>query len=183
MGLMIGMGIGVFGATCVGLIYPLLLWYFMTRPHVVAAFLGVSSAEGLTAWPEVVAEPWSPAEAKNPYVAPRQAAPPPPVPMSGTPFSTSESIVETFVPSRNGPALVAYYCGIFALFPCLGFPLGVVAVYYGLQGLRRERENPQVRGGVHAWVGVICGALFGFFNLLLCVAAAIAIIAAATGQH
>ncbi len=66
-----------------------------------------------------------------------------------------------------------------ALFPCLGFPLGVVAVYYGLQGPRRVRENPAVRGGAHAWVGIVCGSLFGLSNLLLLVLAILAFLAAA----
>ncbi len=56
---------------------------------------------------------------------------------------------------------------IFSLFPCLGFPLGVAAVCFGVQGLRRVRATPEVRGGAHAWVGLICGGLFGLFNLLL----------------
>ena len=85
----------------------------------------------------------------------------PEVASGGMSPSIPESIVETFVPSQNGPALVSYYVGIFSLFPCLGFPLGVVAVYYGLQGLRRVRENPAVRGGAHAWVGIVCGVCSG----------------------
>jgi hypothetical protein len=165
-------------SSCAGLIYPLLLWYFMSRPHVVAAFNGLSApvdvSKGRT---PPVHDVWGPLDASNPYAASEAAGPAPPV-VGGQPFSATESIVETFVPSRNGAALVAYYCGIFALFPCLGFPLGVVAVVYGLKGLRAERENPAVRGGVHAWVGVICGALFGFFNFLLCVVAVIGIFAA-----
>jgi hypothetical protein len=47
--------------------------------------------------------------------------------------------------------------------------MGVAAVYFGLQGLSRVRQNPEVRGGAHAWVGLVCGALFGLFNLLLIV--------------
>lgn len=170
------------GSSCVGLIYPLLLGYFMSRPHVVAAFNGLSgpvdAARGFVAPGQ---DTWEPVDAGNPYAASGTVAAAPPV-MGIPQYSATESIVETFVPSRNGAALVAYYCGVFSLFPCLGFPLGVVAVYYGLKGLRAERENPAVRGGVHAWVGVICGALFGFFNLLLCVAAVIGISAAILDQ-
>lgn len=166
------------GGSCLGLIYPLLLWYFMSRPHVVAAFNGVPvPIEVAKGYMPTGNETWVPTDASNPYAASGMPAGAPPV-IGGAPYSATESIVETFVPSRNGAALVAYYCGIFSLFPCLGFPLGVVAVYYGFKGLRAERENPAVRGGVHAWVGVICGILFGFFNFLLCVAAVIGISAA-----
>jgi hypothetical protein len=162
-------------SSCAGAIYPLLLWYFMSRPHVVAAFSGLGApvdvSKGLT---PPVHDAWGPLDASNPYAASGAAGMAPPV-VGGQPYSATESIVETFVPSRNWAALVAYYCGIFSLFPCLGFPLGVVAVYYGIKGLRAEREDPAVRGGVHAWVGVICGALFGFFNFLLCVVSVIGI--------
>ena len=34
---------------------------------------------------------------------------------------------------------------------------------YGTRGL--GVANPQVRGGTHAWIGLVCGALFGLFNL------------------
>ena len=164
--------------SCIGMIYPLLLWYFMSRPHVVDAFNGlVVPVDVAKGYVPSVQDTWAPVDASNPYAASGMAGAAPPA-MGGPQYSATESIVETFVPSRNGAALVAYYCGIFSLFPCLGFPLGVVAVYYGFKGLRAERENPAVRGGVHAWVGVICGILFGFFNFLLCVAAVIGIGAA-----
>jgi hypothetical protein len=169
-------GFGTAGS-CIGVIYPLLLWYFMSRPHVVDAFNGlVVPIDVAKGYVSSVHDTWTPVDASNPYAASGMAGAPPV--MGGPQYSATESIVETFVPSRNGAALVAYYCGIFSLFPCLGFPLGVVAVYYGFKGLRAERENPAVRGGVHAWVGVICGILFGFFNFLLCVAAIIGIGAA-----
>jgi hypothetical protein len=101
-------------------------------------------------------------DSENPYVAPRTGALRPP----GV-SDSAESIVEAFVPSKNGPALAAYYLGLLALFPCLGFPVGVAAVWFGIKGLRRVRENPAVRGGAHAWVGIVCGSLFGLFNFLL----------------
>lgn len=166
--------------SCLGMIYPLLLWYYMSRQHVVDAFNGlVVPIDVAKAYVPSVHDSWTPTDTSNPYAASGMAAPPPVV--SGAPYSATESIVETFVPSRNGAALVAYYCGIFSLFPCLGFPLGVVAVYYGFKGLRAERENPAVRGGVHAWVGVICGILFGFMNFLLCIVSVIGISAAMLG--
>lgn len=170
------LGTGLAGS-CLSLIYPLLLWYYMSRQHVVDAFNGlVVPVDVAKGYVPSVHDTWTPVDASNPYAASGMAGAPPV--MGGAPYSATESIVETFVPSRNGAALVAYYCGIFSLFPCLGFPLGVVAVYYGFKGLRAERENPAVRGGVHAWVGVICGILFGFFNFLLCIAAVFGIGAA-----
>jgi hypothetical protein len=165
--------VGGFAGGCLGLIYPLLLWYFMSRPLVVAAIDGVEPVPATGDLPPHV-------ESSNPYVSPLTApisnevdAPPGPV----------ESVVETFIPSQNGPALASYYLGLFSLFPCLGFPLGVAAVYYGVRGVRNVRQNPAVRGGAHAWVGVICGGLFGLFNFLLLVGFVIAMIAAAVSQR
>ncbi|MCY2964842.1 MAG: hypothetical protein NT069_14595 [Planctomycetota bacterium] len=63
------------------------------------------------------------------------------------------------IPYKNAPALIAYYCGLFSIFPC--FPLGWVAFIMGIKGLKKVKEEPQVRGTVHAWIGVIMGGLFG----------------------
>ena len=70
---------------------------------------------------------------------------------------------ETFgglMPSRNGPALGAYYLGVFSVIPLVGIPLGIVAFILGIKGLRKVREHPEVKGKIHAWVGVIAGGLF-----------------------
>ncbi|MCY3018547.1 MAG: hypothetical protein NTW87_05890 [Planctomycetota bacterium] len=63
------------------------------------------------------------------------------------------------IPYKNAPALIAYYCGVFSIIPC--FPIGIAAVVLGIKGLKRARENPAVRGQVHAWIGIIAGGLFG----------------------
>ncbi len=168
---------GVFGGMiggCFALIYPILLWYFMSRPRVVSAFFGTVPSEVHDSFARSMpVEPSHVAGAANPYTAPQVDT------ATAAPVAAGESIVETFVPSKNAPALAAYYLGLFSLFPCLGFPLGVGAVYLGIKGLRRVKANPAVRGGAHAWVGVICGSLFGLFNFLLIVLLAVAGIAAA----
>ena len=63
------------------------------------------------------------------------------------------------IPYRNPPALLAYYLGLFSAFPCLGLPLGIAAVVLGIQGLKRRRLHPVVKGTVHAWIGIGCGGL------------------------
>ena len=152
---------GIFGG-CLSCIYPVLLWYFMSRPQVVAAIEGMPApSDGLGPTGSALVREVS----SNPYLSPA-ADLGPLAPGAGGPRGAVESVVETFIPSKNGPALAAYYLGIFSLFPCLGFPLGVAAVYYGLKGRRLVRDNPEVRGGAHAWVGIICGSLFGLFNVL-----------------
>src|SRR5262249_12399577 len=120
---------------CVGLIYPLLLWFFMTRRHVRAAF-GWASADLVPA-EGALSGPAFPSESSNPYVSPLTAA----MAAPDAPATGVDSVVERLVPSKNGPALASYYLGLFSLFPCFGFPLGVAAVYYGIKGLKNVRAD------------------------------------------
>lgn len=61
------------------------------------------------------------------------------------------------IPYKNPPALIAYYLGILALLPALGMIFGLIALVLGITGLRRRARTPQVRGAVHAWIGIILG--------------------------
>ncbi len=63
------------------------------------------------------------------------------------------------IPFRNQPALWSYYLGVFSLIPC--FPIGVVAFVLGIRGLREVRDDPRVRGTIHAWIGILVGGFFG----------------------
>ena len=186
-GVLVGAVGSIIGA-CIGLLYPVLLWYFMTRPHVVAAFSGELPTTMEHTWPPA-ASPFAPRTAvdpNNPYVAPQSAtisaaAMAQPLPGGGPP-NPLETVVDTCIPSQNGAALLSYYLGIFSFVPCLGFPLGIAALYYGFKGLQNVRQQPAVRGKVHAWVGIICGSLFLLFNLLVFVGIFLGIYAAATRQ-
>jgi hypothetical protein len=86
---------------------------------------------------------------------------PPPLPRT----DAEPGAIEIMVPYRNPLALWSYYLGIFSLLPLLGFFTGVTAVVLGVIGLRRAGANPRLRGKVHAWVGIVCGALFGLGQL------------------
>lgn len=68
------------------------------------------------------------------------------------------------IPYKNAPALVAYYFGVFSIIPC--FPIGIVALVLGIMGLKKAKQNPLVRGQVHAWIGIIVGGLFGLLYLV-----------------
>jgi hypothetical protein len=61
------------------------------------------------------------------------------------------------IPYKNLQALWAYYLSIFSLIPCLGIPLGVFAVVFGIQGLKHARIHPDDKGTAHAWTGIILG--------------------------
>ena len=150
----------IIGAS-ISLIYPVLLWYFMTRPPIVAALGGNLGATG-----PLPAEVLTPRVASsNPYQAPLAE----PSPLGGEVVyaAATSSTPATVVPGQNGPAQVAFYLGLCSIVPCLGLPLGAVAVYYALQGFRLQNENPVVGGGTQAWIGVIAGSLFGLFNLAI----------------
>jgi hypothetical protein len=75
--------------------------------------------------------------------------------------------IGALIPARNPKALWAYYLGVFSLIPCIGILLGIPAFLLGLQARRFARENPQAKGGAHAWVGIIVGGLSAFGQLLL----------------
>ncbi|MEO8496449.1 MAG: DUF4190 domain-containing protein [Planctomycetota bacterium] len=64
------------------------------------------------------------------------------------------------IPYKNMPALLAYYLGLFSLFPCLGFFLAVPAFILGIMGLRKRKQNPAVKGAIHAWIGIVMGGIF-----------------------
>jgi hypothetical protein len=63
------------------------------------------------------------------------------------------------IPYKNPLALIAYYLGIFGLIPCFGPVLALPAVVLGILGLRKHKQNPLIRGVVHAWLGIVLGFL------------------------
>ena len=63
------------------------------------------------------------------------------------------------IPYKNPAALIAYYCGIFSLLPCIGLVSGVPAIILGIAGLRKRKATPVIRGSVHAWIGIVLGSL------------------------
>lgn len=69
------------------------------------------------------------------------------------------------IPYKNTSALIAYYCGVFSLIPC--FAIGIAALILGIKGLKYAKANPEAKGKVHAWIGIIAGGFFGVVYLLL----------------
>jgi len=63
------------------------------------------------------------------------------------------------LPSKNNSALIGYYFGVFSLIPFVGVPLGVVAMIFGVKGLKFAKANPAVKGAGHAWTAIILGGL------------------------
>ncbi len=97
-------------------------------------------------------------ERMDPYIAPSAYASPSPT----SPFVTEGDATGGLIPYKNPQALIAYYLGLFSLFPVLGFFLAVPAVILGIRGLAARRRNPVIKGSVHAWIGIIMGGMFTF---------------------
>jgi len=93
----------------------------------------------------------------NPYTPPQAPFP------AGSP-GDAPPILGGLIP-RNRNALIAYYCGVFSIIPCLGIVLGPVAVVFGILGLKTAAREPFRKGKVHAWVGIVCGGLIGLLSL------------------
>ena len=95
----------------------------------------------------------SPYDPQDPYAPPKS-------PGAIPPQITEGDATGGIIPYKNPPALIAYYLGLFSMFPCIGFFLAVPAFILGIIGLQKRRHNPVVRGSVHAWIGIVMGGLF-----------------------
>lgn len=74
------------------------------------------------------------------------------------------------IPYKNPYALFAYYSGIFGLICCVTpVPLGIVPVICGIIGLQRRARNPVIKGSVHAWIGIVLGALSALGSVLMAI--------------
>jgi hypothetical protein len=73
------------------------------------------------------------------------------------------------IPYKNAFALLAYYTGIFGMFPCVPV-LGIAALIFGIIGLRNYNRDPSIKGVVHALIGIVLGGgatlLYGAATIL-----------------
>lgn len=88
----------------------------------------------------------------NPYDTPQHSAPPP------GPHGGGDA-TGGVIPYKNPPALIAYYLGLFSIIPCVGLLLAIPAFILGIIGLKKRSENPEIKGALHAWIGIIGGGL------------------------
>ncbi|MGE5195648.1 MAG: hypothetical protein ACM3U2_24405 [Deltaproteobacteria bacterium] len=99
------------------------------------------------------------------------------------PSETEGDATGGVIPYKNPPALIAYYCGVFSIAACIPIPfillpLPICALVFGIKGLKKAKAEPRVRGQVHAWIGIIGGAIFTVLGLVMSVVGIFAIIAA-----
>lgn len=81
------------------------------------------------------------------------------------------------IPYKNPKALLAYYLGIFALFPIIGIPLGIASITLGIMGLKERKRRPIIKGSVHAWIGIVLGTFSVVLYGLMVVAMVAALVA------
>lgn len=67
--------------------------------------------------------------------------------------------ISSLIPYRNGLALGAYYCGVFALIPFVGVVLGIISIILGIMGLNYAKREPAAKGAGHAIAGIVLGAI------------------------
>lgn len=81
--------------------------------------------------------------------------------------------VSSVIPYKNVPALTGYYLAVFSglglLCPPAGFLLALPALVLGIIGLKKAKANPAAKGKIHAWIGIIGGALFSVIFVLMLV--------------
>ncbi len=117
--------------------------------------------EGLPEWIPAHQLPGVRATASSPPPYRAAAAPPaiPPYMAVGTTPPANDSFVTTIIPTKNPPALASYYLGVFSLIPILGGLLSILAIIFGIKGLKKRKQTPTVKGLAHAIVGIVLGTI------------------------
>jgi hypothetical protein len=82
---------------------------------------------------------------------------------------TDEGTLGGLIP-KNAKALWAYYLGIFSFIPLIGLPMGAAAFILGIKGLQFARDNPEAKGKIHAWIGIVLGGFFALIYTFLVIA-------------
>lgn len=112
----------------------------------------------------MVSEPDVPpvAAGRHPLLAPHAVVVTPPT-APGALGQPEDTGLGRLIPSRNTPALVGYYMGIFSFIPAILLaPLGVIAgaftIWLGIKGLKVYKADPSRHGRTHAIVAIIGGS-------------------------
>ena len=138
----------VFG-TLIWFSYPALMWYYMTRPHVIAAFRGEAPPTidygdlGAQALAVQAALPAA-APSDNPFDAP-------------VAWDASGGASSPLALPANEAASTALYLGIGSLIPCLAIGLGPAAVVVGRRALAAAKMHPHRSGETQAFLGMLLG--------------------------
>ena len=71
----------------------------------------------------------------------------------------------TFFIPNNSWALWAYYLGLASLI--CGIFAGIPAFVAGVKGVQFAKKNPQAKGAIHAWFGILAGGVMFLLNVAL----------------
>lgn len=66
--------------------------------------------------------------------------------------------MQAWIPTKNMPALLSYYFGVFGLIPFLGVPLAIAAIMLGIRGLKKAKITPTPGAKGHAITGLVLGS-------------------------
>jgi hypothetical protein len=98
----------------------------------------------------------------------------------------ADEAVAAVIPYRNPQALTAYYLGLFGVFlsciPVIGLGMCIAALVLGIRGFQAVRRNPEAKGTVHAWIGIVGGGIGVLIGLLSTIGTAVSIIYALMGK-
>lgn len=68
-----------------------------------------------------------------------------------------DRLSQYIMPTKNGPSIISYYCGVFGLLPFIGIPFAVIAIIYGHKALKIYKKQPSPGAKAHALTGLIFG--------------------------
>ena len=68
---------------------------------------------------------------------------------------------------RSGWAIAAGYAGLLSFIP----GVGLLAIVFGILGLKDIKSHPDKHGAGRAWLGIVLGVVFSLFSLLIISAA------------
>ena len=90
---------------------------------------------------------------------------PGPIGASSSSPPAADDPIATIIPFRNGHALGGYYTSIGSLIPLLGAIAGPIAIWLGVKGLQRVKEDPRVKGTAHAIIAIVLGSIGTLISL------------------
>lgn len=109
---------------------------------------------------------------QNPYASKPQVVPP----VGANPANPQQGdATGGVIPYKNPKALIAYYLGILSGLPVIGLPIGIAAFTLGIMGLKARKQNPAIKGSLHAAIGIGCGGFFALFWGLVIVGIALTV--------
>lgn len=73
--------------------------------------------------------------------------------------SQHDDTMQTLIPTKNMPALLSYYAGVFGFIPFLGLPATIAALVLGRIGMRKAKANPTPGAKGHAIAGLVMGTI------------------------